>query len=275
MPTSMATLCVKRVAMLLTAHAVLQDEKRWVQGHFAGRNRVGPREFMMTNAFNPEAECFCAMGAMGKSLVKLTNDQSGMYDAALLSDPAVKVAEVALACCIKGCAGDFSNRAGDFSNRDFVKTGWTDVVIAKYNDDEATHESLQAMLTSAAELLAVHIVKAYPTSELLAQAVMQQMGEKNAHIAGVETLEVQLMTSQMWSEASAFVHDLPFAEAAYGKDPDKMTVAELREEGYCVIMWTPAEMGSASHSDLEDIVIQRGNEYLENNSGEEAEGEQE
>ena len=64
MPTSMATLCVKRVAMLLTAHAVLQDEKRWVQGHFAGRNRVGPREFMMTNAFNPEAECFCAMGGM-------------------------------------------------------------------------------------------------------------------------------------------------------------------------------------------------------------------
>ena len=251
------------LAIVLQTKELLKTPEQWTKKAFARNAANAP-------ALNiePEATCFCAMGAMGKAFVKLTNDQTGMYDASLLSDPAVKVAEVALACCIKGCEGDFSVS-------EFVKTEWADNTIAKYNDDEATHESLQAMLTSAAKLLAVHIVAAYPTSELLAHSVMQQMGEKNAHIAGGETLEVQLMTSQMWLEASAFVHDLPFAEAAYGKDPDKMTVAELREEGYCVIMWTPAEMGSASHSDLEDIVIQRGNEYLENNGGEEAEGEQE
>ena len=64
MPTSMATLCVKRLAMLLTAQAVLQDENRWIQGNFGGRNRTGPRDYAMTNVFNPEAECFCAMGGM-------------------------------------------------------------------------------------------------------------------------------------------------------------------------------------------------------------------
>ena len=255
------------LAITLQTKELLKTPEQWTKKAFA-------RDANNSTVLNidPEATCFCAMGAMGKSLVKLTNDQSGMYDAALLSDPAVKVAEVALACCIKGCAGDFSNR-------DFVKTGGTDVVIAKYNDDEATHESLQAMLTSAAELLAVHIVKAYPTSELLAQAVMQQMGEKNAHIVGVETLEAQLKTSQMWLEASAFVYDLPFAKATYGKDPGKMTVAELREAGHCVIIWTPDELGDADIGSLEDIVIQRGNEYLElvnGNDGEEAEeGEEE
>lgn len=251
------------LAIVLQTKELLKTPEQWTKKAFA-RNS----EHWRTQNTESDATCWCAMGAMGKSFVALTNDQSGLYDAALLSDPAVKVAEVALACCIKGCAGDFSLS-------DFVKTKWADVVIAKYNDDEATHESLQAMLTAAAELLAVHIVKTCPTSELLAQAVVQQMEEKNAHIVGVETLETQLKTSQMWLEASAFVHGLPLAEATYGKDPSKMTVDELREEGYCVIMWTPAEMGSASHSDLEDIVIERGNVYLEDTKGEEAEGEQE
>ena len=61
------------------------------------------------------------------------------------------------------------------------------------------------------------------------------------------------------------------------KTPDKMTVAELREAGYCVVMWAPDELGDADIGDLEDIVIQRGNEYLEQfKNGEEAEeGEQE
>lgn len=255
------------LAIVLQTKELLKTPEQWTKKAFARR-----ADNLRTINVNPAATCWCAMGAMGKSFVALTNDQSGLYDAALLSDPAVKVAEVALACCIKGCSGDFRLS-------DFVKTKWADVVIAKYNDDEATYESLQAMLTAAAELLAVHIVKAYPTSELLAQAVMQQMGEKNAHIVGVETLEVQLKTSQMWLEASAFVHDLPFAEATYGKDPDKMTVAELREAGYCVVMWAPDELGDADTGDLEDIVIQRGNEYLgqfNDDDGEEAEeGEQE
>lgn len=47
-----------------------------------------------------------------------------------------------------------------------------------------------------------------------------------------------------------------------GKDTSQMTVAELREAGYCVVMWNPEEIGDADVSDLEDVVITRGNDFL-------------
>ena len=39
-------------------------------------------------------------------------------------------------------------------------------------------------------------------------------------------------------------------------------INELRDAGYCVVIWTPKELGDADIGDLEDIVIERGNEYL-------------
>lgn len=41
------------------------------------------------------------------------------------------------------------------------------------------------------------------------------------------------------------------------------TVESLRTEGYCVIIWTPDEIGNAEASILESIVIERGNDFLD------------
>jgi hypothetical protein len=46
-------------------------------------------------------------------------------------------------------------------------------------------------------------------------------------------------------------------------DTSNMTVQELRDADYCVIIWTPDEIGNADAGDLEDIVIERGNIYLD------------
>lgn len=39
-------------------------------------------------------------------------------------------------------------------------------------------------------------------------------------------------------------------------------INELRDAGYCVVIWTPEELGNADANHLEDIVIERGNDYL-------------
>lgn len=44
---------------------------------------------------------------------------------------------------------------------------------------------------------------------------------------------------------------------------EQHTVAELRAEGYSVIIWTPEEIGGADIDQLEDLAISRGNDYLE------------
>jgi hypothetical protein len=40
------------------------------------------------------------------------------------------------------------------------------------------------------------------------------------------------------------------------------TVRQLRDAGYVVVIWTPEEVGEADAGQLEDIAIERGNEYL-------------
>ena len=45
-------------------------------------------------------------------------------------------------------------------------------------------------------------------------------------------------------------------------DAQQAAINELRDAGYCVIIWTPEELGDADIDNLEDIVIERGNEYL-------------
>ena len=37
----------------------------------------------------------------------------------------------------------------------------------------------------------------------------------------------------------------------------------LRDAGYCVIIWTPEELGDIDSGALEDVVIERGNNFIE------------
>ena len=45
-------------------------------------------------------------------------------------------------------------------------------------------------------------------------------------------------------------------------EEEQAAVDQLRRKGYCVVIWTPEELGDADAGNLEDIVIERGNEYL-------------
>lgn len=40
-------------------------------------------------------------------------------------------------------------------------------------------------------------------------------------------------------------------------------INELRDAGYCVVIWTPEELGETDTDRLEDIVIERGNNFIE------------
>ena len=39
-------------------------------------------------------------------------------------------------------------------------------------------------------------------------------------------------------------------------------IRELQESGYAVILWNPEELGNASASEVEDLVVERGNEII-------------
>ena len=45
-------------------------------------------------------------------------------------------------------------------------------------------------------------------------------------------------------------------------DEQQDVINQLRDEGYCVVIWTPEELGDADANNLEDIVTERGNNYL-------------
>lgn len=40
-------------------------------------------------------------------------------------------------------------------------------------------------------------------------------------------------------------------------------VDELHDEGYCLVIWTPEEIGGADIGDLESIMTERGSGYLD------------
>lgn len=50
---------------------------------------------------------------------------------------------------------------------------------------------------------------------------------------------------------------------------DSITAAEqkvlndLRDRGFCVVIWTPSEIGDSDIGSLEDVVIERGNLFLD------------
>lgn len=62
-------------------------------------------------------------------------------------------------------------------------------------------------------------------------------------------------------DTTAFFDELAAYDAADVKPG--MTVAQLRDSGHCVIVWTPEEIGEADISDLESVSIERGHSYLE------------
>jgi len=37
----------------------------------------------------------------------------------------------------------------------------------------------------------------------------------------------------------------------------------MRDEGYCVIVWTPEELGDVDPGHVEDVCIERGNNMIE------------
>lgn len=41
------------------------------------------------------------------------------------------------------------------------------------------------------------------------------------------------------------------------------TLKEMRKEGYCVVVFSPKELGDATPDYLEDILIQRGWDFIE------------
>ena len=41
------------------------------------------------------------------------------------------------------------------------------------------------------------------------------------------------------------------------------TVRTMREAGYMVIVWTPDELGDTNTSHIEDMLIERGNDMIE------------
>lgn len=45
-------------------------------------------------------------------------------------------------------------------------------------------------------------------------------------------------------------------------EEEQAAVDQLRRKGYCVVIWTPEELGDADADNLEDIVTERGNDYL-------------
>ena len=43
----------------------------------------------------------------------------------------------------------------------------------------------------------------------------------------------------------------------------KATIEQLRSEGYAVVIFTPDEIKDANASHLEDILVERGNTFLD------------
>ena len=53
------------------------------------------------------------------------------------------------------------------------------------------------------------------------------------------------------------------------KDEYKKAIYAMRDEGYLVIVWTPEELGDVDASHIEDILIERGNDMIEQLRGDE------
>ena len=56
---------------------------------------------------------------------------------------------------------------------------------------------------------------------------------------------------------------------------EQAAIDALRDRGYCVIVWTPEEIGDADKGTLEDVCISRGSDYLEQINGTPEEDEDE
>lgn len=46
------------------------------------------------------------------------------------------------------------------------------------------------------------------------------------------------------------------------KTHQQKVIDELRAEGYSIVLWTPEELGETNVDHLEDVVIERGNNFI-------------
>jgi len=46
-------------------------------------------------------------------------------------------------------------------------------------------------------------------------------------------------------------------------EEQRMMIKELRHEGYAVVIFTPDEVGDADACNLEELLVQRGNDLLD------------
>lgn len=44
---------------------------------------------------------------------------------------------------------------------------------------------------------------------------------------------------------------------------EQKVLNDLRDRGFCVVIWCPSEVGECDSDTLEEIVIERGNNFLE------------
>jgi hypothetical protein len=54
------------------------------------------------------------------------------------------------------------------------------------------------------------------------------------------------------------------------KPEHQQTIHAMRDEGYLVIIWNPDELGDVDASHIEDVLIERGNDMIEQLKGETA-----
>lgn len=47
------------------------------------------------------------------------------------------------------------------------------------------------------------------------------------------------------------------------EDIHQYTVQQLRDEGYAVVIFNPEELGEADPGDLEDLLVERGNNFID------------
>lgn len=51
-------------------------------------------------------------------------------------------------------------------------------------------------------------------------------------------------------------------------EAQRHAINSLRDEGYLVLIWTPQELGDIDASHIEDVLIERGNDMIEQLQGE-------
>lgn len=86
------------------------------------------------------------------------------------------------------------------------------------------------------------------------------------HKDAMDAATDKLWYGEFWNREQLEAADVRLEEVAPVEtvaDINDMTVAQLRDTGHCVIVWTPEEIGGADIDDLESVCTERGHSYIE------------